>query len=155
MRSKIIVTILLWTTILGCVLCAWSWITGETLQVAVSRTEIANGIYMYKIDLLGYIRNIQDTLGTITTIGAVKPNAPTFNWSDALLVFKSLGKVVFYVINWIIYAFQLIIIIPTKFILYTIICTLSIMGMDGSKIMTEINKMYMLNIPYLQYSWLG
>lgn len=155
MRRKIIMTALLWTTILGCVLCAWSWISGETLQVVVSRVEVTNGIYMYKIDLLGYIRNIQNTLGSIKSLGAIAPSSPTYDWTDALLVFKSLAKVVFYVINWIIYIVQIIIVVPFKFLLYIIVCNLTLLGMNGTAMVRSLNTLYSLNIPYLKYTWLG
>lgn len=155
MRNKILLTALFWTVILGSVLISWSWITGETLQVVVSRVEIANGIYMYKIDLLGYIKNLQNTLNTITTLGATPPPKPTYNWTDYLNAFKTIGKVFFYAINWIIYIIQIIVFVPMKFIIYLIVVTLSMLGMNGSSIMEQVNRIYLINIPYLQYSWLG
>lgn len=155
MRKKILLTSLSWITILGSIIMAWYFTTGEELVTAITPMQTEWGITLYRVDILEYIRNIRDTLVSFDVFNFTAPATPTNDFADVIKGIRTIIAWLMYLVNWVIMVINILIFVPLRFILYIIIVVMTLMGLNGATLLTMTKEIYYWTIPYLQYSWLG
>ena len=153
MRRKILTVAFVWLTILGSTMLAWYFMTGEKLVTTMDEITYF-GVTMYRINIPSYLNNILNTLETIKVLEIQTPTTPVNDWTDVISSIKTIICWLMYFINLIIFIVNAIIFTPFKLIMWFITVSLSFVGLNGTTLVNNMTKLYNINIPYLQYSWL-
>lgn len=153
MRRKILTVSFVWLTILGSTMLAWYFMTGEKLVTSMDEITYF-GVTMYRINIPSYLNNILNTLETIKVLEIKTPTTPVNDWTDVISSIKTIICWLMYFVNLIIFIVNAIIFTPFKLIMWFITVSLSFIGLNGTTLVNNMTKLYNINIPYLQYSWL-
>lgn len=153
MRRKIITVSLFWLTILGSTMLAWYFMTGEKLVTSMDEITYF-GVKMYRINIPTYLNNILNTLQTVKVLEIKIPTVPTNDWGDVVKAIKTIVAWFMYFVNLLIFIVNAIVFTPFKLIMWFLTVMLSFVGLNGTTLVNNMTKLYNINIPYLQYSWL-
>lgn len=160
MIKRIIKWSALWLIIIGCISFAVSQITGESATILQQKTiNYGNGlsITMYTLDTGQYLRDIDLTLGILQEDFKGMFNPPPMFFENStlpeLLSPKILINILLQCLNCWIWAITVIIVAPTKLLLYPIVLALTLLGINTEKwgIIGLVKLIYRWNFTYYNY----
>lgn len=159
MIKRLIGQTFIWLVIVGCISYAVAWALGDPTPTILSPYTIQYGngieITLYRLNVNSYLMNLQNTLDIpwedmwFDIPSLYNPG----NFADILLVFKETYNAYIWMINMILWIANITIVIPTKILIHPLILTLSLLGINTTKLgLVEIaNKIYSTNISIIPY----
>lgn len=110
----------------------------------------------YRLDLPQYIKNLETSI-QIDQLTKIFPQVPVFPRKptsiDVIEWLSWIGKLFPYIVNWVIYVSNIVILAPLKLLLYPISIILAILGLNtaSNEAIQAFNILYNINIPMIPY----
>lgn len=111
----------------------------------------SQNLYYYKLDVHAYLVNLQQTLNiSFSSWLPNTPPQPQTQTIDGLTAgFTLVIKYLIYVINWLNYIMQIILLTPIKILMYGCTVIMAIFGLDTTPAGQVINAVYTLQMDYI------
>lgn len=110
----------------------------------------------YKLDLPQYVKNLETSI-QIDQLTKIFPQVPTFprtpSGIDVIEWLRWIGNLFPYMVNWIIYIENIILLAPLKLLLYPVNILMAIFGLNtaSNEAIQAFNMLYNINIPFIPY----
>lgn len=145
-----------WFIIVGSIAWATAVITGNTLPTFITPYTIEIGTYtktLYRLDVYNYLRQIENISINIP-IDKLFYDPPSLpNIEGVTDIFKLLPNLFIWLINMEFWWLNIILIAPTKLLIYPLAFFVTILGIDinSNQIIQLINVLITVKMPIIEY----